>query len=239
QLIRWVFDIQRATDNKANRRDASIDNKNFAELFSNAALIVNQSNINDSIQFYDISKLPHLLPVIFKYEEAVAHIKRYIPNMISTGGHLVMYNQSFKDSVAGELKTYLFNSIDEVIKIPTEIHGYYTTYKDFRQVPNAEIFIGQDEINSWLESRTSSVRDKFVIYDKLNLTMSRSTEPYIYKDPQGKIFMIQNTEDGDLMTSVYISIVWYNTRVNPGPKRHGMSEADYPSRYIFGISPGG
>jgi hypothetical protein len=230
QLVRWVFDLGRILVGR--------DTKGYPlDFFTNYTTVPEGKNNPDHM--YDFSGLrDNLLPEVSDFREAIAYIAKVIPTMVKDG-KLLMYSEDFRNKVYNNLKTYFNDTYMQPVPVRGELVNFYLTERDFTARPNEEIFTSIDDLNNWLLSRVRSEEDMFTIYTKLNLSMSVIIDPYLYKDSEGRVYIIQNTVDGKLGSAARVAQEWKDRKINIGSNVKPLREASIPGRFVFGINAAG
>ena len=71
------------------------------------------------------------------------------------------------------------------------------TFQTFVRQPHVLIFIGEKDLNTWVIIDNSSELHKFDNRRSIKCEiLGRQTEPYVYIDTRGKIYLVQNVTDG-------------------------------------------
>jgi len=132
-------------------------------------------------------------------------------------------------------KIDLCNSIR--LRYKDSIDNYYETESDFTSVPNSKLFMNEKDLKSWLSSLKSSQNYSkyFNIRDKIEIAMGFSLDPYMYKDDDGKVYIIQNVVGGLKSKALTIANNWYTNKVNLGSDPEPSQTT--PIHMIYGISP--
>ena len=108
---------------------------------------------------------------------------------------------------------------------------------DFKNTVNgSKVFITEEELLIWLQNlRTvQNYSTQFEVKTSIKTQMSILHEPYLYKDEQGKIYMIQNVDGGSLMKAISVCQVWNNNKINLGYYPTPIDKI--PPTMIYGIS---
>lgn len=238
QFVKWVFDVGRMI----LQSQGINEDKEYAKRFFEVLVTSDAGGMSADI-IYDFSNIPNnLLPNVRTIEEATEYISRTVPLMIKKENgidKIVMYSEDFRKKMESEMEVYLMNTLGQNIIIPNELNSFYVTYKDFTQQSHVEIFTSIEDLEYWIESRISTADTRFIIHTKLDLNMSITIDPYIYKDLKGKIHIIQNTVDGTIGSAARIARTWKIDKVNMGSEIKPLREKDLPNRIIYGISSDG
>lgn len=224
QVTRWLFDLA--------RRQRNIDYLTFASEF----MVQDISPVPDSSLYYDLSKIPRRLPYVENVEDAIQQLEPLCPTLFDAG-HLVMYNSTFSDRITKMLLDYSNLRIGLPIKIAEFIENFYETESDFIQIPNSKIFLNEKDLQSWLLS-VKNLRDYssyFNINSTIQASMGFSLDPYLYKDDDGKIYIIQNVVGGLMLKALSVAKTWYEYSYNIGSDPEPLDEV--PVHMIYGISP--
>ncbi|SNW62995.1 VETF-like early transcription factor large subunit [Orpheovirus IHUMI-LCC2] len=228
-------------------------NSNNGIEFINRYGYINNENI-DSLDMYSFVGIERLLPT----EE---QLLRGGGVDIVSAAMLYLSNTPFKSmfiNVQGNIKI-LFHSYDLAKKVanklrrdpngivPVEIVGLYSMEEDFRQDSSTAIFLDDYDMREWLRTVEHPVFQNMIIKPKLDLSYAILEDPYLYKDQQGIIYIVQNVQKGNMLKALQVSENWYQDRINTGYYTEeydinlsydpGMSGV--PPHLVFGISPDG
>ena len=164
-------------------------------------------------------KLFNFMPIDMDYrfpldisttEEAIAYMYKYIP-LIFRNDHIYLYPQLF-DS----LKQFLLNYKLLTKGLDTEpnkaIVGIFVNEQDFTQHSFNRIIVGLENWQSWLSFIDTDEGFKNEISDK----DCDKVRPYLYKNNNGQIYLVQNSINGSLDIALLISKVWNKMTFNIG-----------------------
>jgi len=143
-------------------------------------------------------------------EEAIAYMYKYIP-LIFRNDHIYLYPQLF-DSLKQFLLNYklLTRGLD---KEPNKaIVGVFVNEQDFTQHSFNRVIVGIENWQSWLSFITIGEGFKNEISDK----DCDKVRPYLYKNSNGQIYLVQNNINGALDIALLISKVWNKMTFNVG-----------------------
>lgn len=222
QLVRWLYELARATE------PITVD--------SFVAKYVAQDNAEgDSANYYNLDLIPRTLPITQTVGEAIATLTPLAPTLFEDE-RIVLYNQTFARRMVDMLRDYSnlrFGMPPDIIEY---ILGYYQLESDFKPIPFAKIFITEKELNAWLASLKSSqnYNQYYNIHDKIEVTMAFGSDPYLYKDTDGKIYIIQNVVGGNKQKALAIATQWARTKINIGFDPQPLTE--FVEHMIYGIS---
>ena len=210
QLIKWLFDIYRSTNNEYN----------LVENFTNNFIRISSQTYEgiDSSMIYDFSSLPRVLPEVNDVYEAISYLERFIPPLgLIENGKIIGYNKKFTEGCIYFLEDY-FTKTEGLKIVPDRyIDGKYSDIYDFTQFKDNMVFVSENELKTWLYSfqhlgiKTSHI-NKTLSPENINLK-----EPYLYLDKKsGKIVIIQNVISGDLARAINVAYTWYIYKKNIG-----------------------
>jgi len=224
QIIRWLYELARSKQN--------IDPDGFASQF----MVMDQAQIPDSADYYNLTNIPRRLPIVETIQEAIRIMEPLAPTLFNRG-RVVMYSPVFADRIVKMLRDY--NNLR--FGIPPEhiefIDNFYETESDFLDVPNSKLFMNEKDLTSWLSSLKSSQNYSrfFNIRRKIEIAMGFSPDPYLYQDENGKIYIVQNVVGGSKAKALAVANTWYQYHVNIGSEPAPLDII--PIHMIYGISP--
>jgi hypothetical protein len=122
---------------------------------------------------------------------------------------------------------------------PALIANYYENADNFAVVPHAQVFVGENDFKAWLQSLQSSQNYSkyYNIRLKIDLSMGTATDPYLYQDPDGSIYLIQNVIGGTRAKALAVADIWNEMKVNIGSDPIPLD--DIPIHMIYGLSSAG
>lgn len=221
QITRWLFALYKLK---------KTDFVSIEEFFENYTLY-NTTKITDSSEFYNLDNIKYKLPKVESIEEALSILSKNTKNFVIEyqGEHkLLFYSEEFYQKMIENLTNYekmkyaleLSEEIDE--EIPMYIKNYYTDSLDFDQTDNNMIFTNIEDFDEWVNNLNNNAKiytKYYQIVNKLSKDYNTIIEPYIYKDENDKLYIIQNTYSGDIETAIKISKIWVQYRTNLGPDK--------------------
>lgn len=218
QIIRWLYDIARLNS------DITVED------FINNYVGADEDQVDDSAYYYDLSNVPRKLPDVENIDKALQIMEKFAPSMFQDG-LIIMYDKIFAERIFNMLKDYDTLTYGERLTPIKYLQKYYTKEEDFSFRPFTKIFISERDLQLWLASNKLS--QSFVIKLRIDINMSKSNEPYLYQDDEGKIYIIQNVNSLEIAYNV--AEIWKKHMINTG-KDTGPLRVK-PSHLLYGISP--
>jgi len=206
QIIRWIFDIYRLS--------LVEDTQDRAEDFISQYLTYNEDTVEDSLTYYDFSRLPNLFPRISKmmYSASVAleYAASWKTNMV-TKTKIILHSRSFMEKMIQYLRTYFKVNYLRQPSITRKIVNRYQSYLDFRQLPGVEVFTSRYDFEAWLEGRQAIKGEIYNIKNIVKIEDSDVKMPFLYEDTtdvtlpsetveSSRIYIIQNVNGYDFNT---------------------------------------
>lgn len=226
QILRWLFELARSKQD--------IDAATFASLY----MVMDQTPVADSSVYYDLSKVSRRLPLVETVQDAIRVMTPVIPSLFNKG-KIVMYDAIFADRMIKMLRDYANLKYGMAIKIPESIEGFYESEDDFLKSNDDKVFTNLKDLTAWLNSLKSSQNYSkyFNVRNKIEIAMGFNTDPFLYRDEDGRIFIVQNVVGGTKAKAITVASTWENPeyRVNIGPEPEPMQEV--PPHMIFAITP--
>jgi hypothetical protein len=226
QLIKWLFEIART--------QYEITPATFVANF----LVMNQTPVGDSATYYDLSQIPRRFPVVATVEEGIEVLAPLAPTLFYQN-KVVMYSPTFADRIAKMLYDFYNIRVGTPPDPPALIANYYENADNFAVVPHAQVFVGENDFKAWLQSLQSSQNYSkyYNIRLKIDLSMGTATDPYLYQDPDGSIYLIQNVIGGTRAKALAVADIWNEMKVNIGSDPIPLD--DIPIHMIYGLSSAG
>jgi hypothetical protein len=158
---------------------------------------------------YNISSLRKRL---IRHNDVMYKNKRLIVPTEDVAKRLIYYTQTQYYNDSYMVKNY---------KNIAMIKNYYTALSDFRKQKNQLIFLSKSSLQKWREEQSQYARQ---VYKELDQT---TREPYFYRHhniKNGKLFILQNVENGELDLAIRVASVWSTkSKVNLGYKPQDVS----------------
>lgn len=203
QLIHWVYVI---TINNTGIRDSFEFEKNFIRVYSGP--------VTDSSTFYDISKVPRILPAYNDPGAAIAYMSNYIPTLFDGQTRkIIMYNNDFAIKMVSYLKDFT-----NVKHIPMVIENYYEGIDNFKPLPNGKIFTSTKELYYWINSHKTDTDydNRFTVRKSITIALASTEDPYLFEDQDKKIYIVQNLSSHDMRYALFIAKYWSDNKINLG-----------------------
>lgn len=237
-LIKWSYILGKA-----------FQKINLDEFSKYLVLIPTSQTLDSTLYNYD--NLTEALPNLSSLQDALKYIRVATNNTLSTGTNFRIKNQEIKNRILQKLRIYdrytdglLYDIpetrnlnrhiiVEQLLKIPTKLDGYYKYIQDFRQYQNNLIFLSDLEYKSWLVN----LDQKLKIYDRPSLELQNLEIPYLFRDEIDNLFLVQNCNSLD--TAIYISEYYRVNQINLGYNSNSTSVDIQNMPYVlFGISAG-
>lgn len=227
QFLVWIFDLYR------RRLESPLDGE-FPEDFIDRYFRHDRNpGTEDSSLYYDISKVGYQLPRVRNETEALLYLESIGTN-ISRDGALNFYSLQFRKNMEVFIRDYHRRNVNVNIRINDSLEGYFDKYDSFTQHKDCEVFIGKGEMREWLRRKVTSL-DTLNVHDHLREEDANVSVPFLFRNEDSKIYMVQNPLDGRRESALHIAHVWNADRVNPGPHVEAGTIQDF-SHIVYRIS---
>lgn len=222
QLVTWIFSHARKQDY------LELD-----EQFIDAFFRVTPSPPKTSVGYYDITNLRQILPDTESVYDAMNHVNYYTKNLVGTDNTgkfiFTFHNKIFRDRMADYLRKHFRESFlagKPRIKL---LQNFRSSHISFIQKKGIEVFVSAKEFHLWLQGRNQSKKTENKIYKSVKISYGKRINPYIYLDPTGKLYLIQNiqgvvypsaevklTGEMLLLTTIHVARTWRDKGINLG-----------------------
>jgi len=220
QIIQWLF-----LHSEMNLRD-------FIEIHMT---VPKERQIVDSETYYNIRRVPRKFPILNNFDEALDYIGTVIPTLV-IGRKIVLYSKRYAEGIIYFLKEYLKSVDTSDIKIPINIRGKFTNEHDFNQYTNTVIFVKESDMRTWLYSRLHLSIEYSTIRKKIDFSDSIIHEPFLYQEPSGRFYIVQNVMNLHFKRAINCCYNWFNNKVNTGYESEAYPEEIIPNYLLYGIS---
>lgn len=156
-------------------------------------------------------KIELRFPNIEDTAEAISYFNHYIP-AIFHAGKINLY-QELHDRVYQYIKNYISKTEGYERKIANKaIVGVFNNESDFDQKIFNRIIIGEKNFDDW-QNFIENIDNDYTILSDSFISQKR---PFLYKDENGEIFLIQNNINNNLTVSILLCKVWRELKINLG-----------------------
>jgi hypothetical protein len=227
--------------------DKPTDIDNFLK---SIAIFLPAEQRSDSVDIYNISNIPRILPDGNDVNVILTKLGSYSPLMFFQN-RVLIYDKQMLEGITFQLKRF----VKDIAGLPVSSHqlrqiqGYYSSKDDFDFNQRFEFILGSlKEFNAWsqihvpssnLQQRTiQNLKDS--IQTHLNVTAYTYQEPYIYQqsgnntlstsyDPKhDRFYLIQNVAIGDLRRAIQVAYNW-----NKEKRNTGFATEEWPSQAVL------
>ncbi len=226
QIIRWLFILYAQTETTDD----------IVDTFLTRYTLTNQEPVQDSAQFYDLSRIPHRLPNAESVDAAIAVLEPLAPTLFQQG-KFVLYSPTFAEKIRDHLDAFLRQTRGLDLKTPRFLENYFIYESDFEQQPRTIILVGQENLNIWLSSLQRAGYRGVNILAALDTSLINRIEPYLYLSETGTIYLVQNVEDGDISRALQVTVSWFSDLINPGFTSVQHPDIETLPYRIYEISP--
>jgi len=219
QLVLWLF---------INSKMELID-------FIESNFIVDPRKIINSEKYYNIRNINRRLPLVASFEEALGYLSQIIPTLVNSG-KIILYSKKYAEGIIYFLKEYV-KSHDISKEQPSKyLKVILEDESDFKQFNNTVIFTREVDMKTWLFSKTKLGIKISAIHRRIDFSDNLTQEPFLYQDPSGKTYIIQNVYNSEYSRAINVAFNWYSSLRNLGFDAPGYSEGEYPHHVIYGIT---
>jgi hypothetical protein len=210
-LIFWTYEVVRMNSGDDVTPDDFMDQYTAADTSP------------DSLEYYNFDDLTYKIPEVDDVEEALDYLQQATPTLCRDG-IIYFYNELFRAKMRDELWGYYeLHYDDPELILPIVIPNFYSTEDDFKYINNTRVFLGQAKLSLFLSSYDRTTRNyaqHYTIRTRIPVTnleaLSKNPEPYLYRDEQSKLYLIQNVFDGSKERALAVALYWYQYGINPG-----------------------
>lgn len=222
-LIEWLFEIERKNKNMEGKEPTADDLK-YIFSFDNYT--------GDSSLYYDFSKLTRYLPEVNTVQEGIQYLSSKVPQFRQG---ITSYNREFAEKLYKYLEEYQGKTVGETPLIRNYINSYFMSASDFKIPKNNMILLGSDIYEKWQYDRVAISQNIYQIRDKIDMSIASIRHPIIYIDDKQKIWLIQNTFDGNIYSAFAIAYNWAVYKINTGRSTQPLDPHKVPAHFIYKI----
>jgi hypothetical protein len=207
QIVEWLYGIFDPDFTVSTYDDEEVANQinQFMDYFTLANADV------DTVQFYDVTNVPFILPKYDTIEEALRYLRTIMPNaVINEPPTFVIMSDEMRKEIQYFLLNYLKHSRQEQREQYGFVYSRYTNVDDFVPRPNTVVFSDYNNIISWTKAVTN-YEAKIPINTSILVWDPNREEPFIYNN-----YMIQNVIEHALEYAISVYDNWVKDRINLG-----------------------
>lgn len=230
QLVKWLYILSKFPIDAFINKYITVSRESYIGI--------------DSSKIYNFNNIYRVLPNYIDIDHALNYLISMNTNLIQNG-KITGYSQKFTDGIIYFIKEY-DKTTKGLIRIPLqELNDIYVDEYDFKYQDNTAIFLNESDMKIWIYSSVYTNIDVTHIKHTLNIKYNLFRKPYMYKDKNENIYMIQNVLDGSFDRAINIAHEWHINMLNPGYTSDLYNEIDesnnkiYPAFIIYGISTDG
>jgi hypothetical protein len=218
-VIQWLF------------IKSKLELKDFIEQY----FMINSQPVVDSNTIYNTRKIRRLLPDVSDFNICMSYIKNNVEGLIHDNT-ILLYSKKYAEGVIYYLKEYL-KSTPEIVA-PKEINAIKDESDDFLQFNSTLIFTRENDMRIWYFSNSKMGLKTAQIHHKINFSDNSTQEPFIYQDPSGKYYYIQNVANSDFRRAINVALKWYTLKKNYTYDIEPYMEKVFPSHVVYVINSG-
>jgi hypothetical protein len=207
ELISWIMLIGKKSGSSFEQ---------MSQLF-----IVTNRKVDDSRSFYPLDRIRSsfstVLPDVKDVNVALKTVEFYEPNLVENG-RLVMYSKKFREGILYTMSKYwstLPNDLEDLRLIESQ---RVIEVERVQNSKNTLAFDNRRAFETWLNDLDiiSKTHEPKRISTSLKFEMSNNIDPFIYRDPEGRYYIVQNVVAGSMSRALHIAAVWARDRYNMG-----------------------
>ena len=220
QLILWLFILSK------------LNAKSFIEKY----LVKIESDKDlDSVNMYDFSNINYQLPIVIKIDHAINYLSTNVPTLI-VNGKIKAYSDKFYNRISFFLHDDEKNTKGLIRDIPTEIDNLFDKESDFIQHKNTAVFINENNMRTWVYNIQHKNYQNVDIKLKIDSSYALFNNPYLFKNEDEHIYIIQNVYRGELNRALNVAYQWYINKLNDGYFTESFDEIfQLPIYVVYGI----
>lgn len=219
QVVQWLF------------LKSKLPLSQFVEMYFK----VDPRKIVNSEKYYNIREIPRQLPDITSFDKCLSYIQQAIPGLVHES-QIVMYSKKYAEGVIYYLKEFVANHDMSKVEPSRELQSILDDASDYKQFNNTVIFIKESDMRTWLFSRTKLGIKSSKIYRKIDFNDIQIQEPFLYGDPSGRFYIIQNVITSSFKRAIQIAYGWYTKKINYGFEATEYADPVVPRHVVYGIT---
>ena len=195
--------------------------------------------VTDSANIYNFNNLIHVLPKVATLEEAVDYLGNVTTGFL-VNGKISMYSSKLMDGIKYYLETYTKDHKGKAVGIPDEIPGMFEELSDFKYQRGVRIFLSESDFKIFLYNRIKLGLSPSEIISKISFDYNVYRDPYLYREDNGNIFLIQNVSELNFDRAINVAYTWYLSGVNNGYESPAYAKVEsYPPHLIYELGTNG
>ena len=225
EVLKWLISI------------VVYNKKTFNEFVSNYVRYQDlRANTYNYYKFGDISRF---LPNYTSVTEAIRYLGKYNSNVFNNK-KIVLHDKDFYDKIVYFCKPqyYIMKSKPEK-EIKDKIDNFYYFNRDFKIYNNTIVLINKSEFNYFLYNQENDFVSRYMIYDKIDYKFFDKYDPFVFRNHDGKVYLIQNVIEGNIFKAIINSYNWKYNNHNTGFNPIDVPEARNKSVNFYMISDEG
>lgn len=140
---------------------------------------------------YDVSLLPSVLPEVETVEDAIEYLE-LLYNSVFTDGKMHVHSDHYRYGLQNIVRQMF--ELHRKLEIPKYLPTRQSETISMSTQTNELVFSSLDELTKWnVSSARYSTKGRVDTIDKITTTIGLETQPVIYSDPNGTLFLIQNS----------------------------------------------
>lgn len=175
-------------------------------LYSINEYIFNNVVVDDKV-LYNFSKVHYYLPAVDDINEALKHVEEVTLGTLVKDNKLIMRSMVMRNKLLFTAREW------EKLKQerPDHVLNYYVNASDFIEYEYSTIFDGSFIYEDYVSSLTA-VNNLTRIHNYIGKVHSSITHPFIYKNENNKLFLINNCKD--LFEAADRALQWKDHKIN-------------------------
>lgn len=205
EVLKWLISI-------------AVYNKQTLNSFISTYLIHDKLRVN-TYDYYKFGDISRFLPRYTSVDEAIKYLYNYNSNVFDNG-KVILHDKDFYNKIVYFCKPqyYIMKSKPEK-EIKDKIEKFYYFNRDFKAYSNTIVLINKSEFNYFLYNQENDFVSRYMIYDKIDYKFFDRYDPFIFRNYDGKLYLIQNVIEGNIGKAMTNAYNWkynnYNTGFNP------------------------
>lgn len=229
EIVEWLYEVY--------KNEVGYETDVNSGVFAQHIFHLSQQDVGDTANFYDFSNMERILPNVNSLQAAKSWLVGKLGPM--KGDRIIIYSNKFYNGIVGRIEEYKMKTYQELPLIPTSLTNYYSTTSDFKSYPNNLVMIGDVDMDKWQSDKMLEREKVFEIRTTLNLAIAIPLSPYLYIDPENKMWMIQNPSGNSMNAALAIARNWAENHVNTGPQTPDLKDNELPPHFVYIIAASG
>lgn len=204
EIMKWLLSIH------------VVEGKSFQDFVDKYIFYLRDDEVIDTYEYYYLDGIYRFFPEVNGVTEAINYLTQFNYTLFNNG-RVILHDEDFYNKIVYFCRPHYYTIKSKPERrIKRMIDNFYYFNRDFKYYDNTIVLINKSEFNYFLYNQDNNFTSRYTIYKTIDNTFYDKYDPFIFRNYDGNVYLVQNVMEGDLFKALTNCYNWKNNKYNSG-----------------------